>query len=161
MQVHYNLLVGDKPVKNSLVLHTVPASTPLLPLKLDLMPAPPDIPCPAGVTGPSVQPSGFARQPGAALRAERRRLREHPRDGVRPQSGRPAGRRLRPRVTGPSRAVATSSGPAPTCTSWVCSFKMVLNPGTPQAKTILDVPDYNFHYQRAYNLKTPVPVSGR
>ena len=24
MQVHYNLLVGDKPVKNSLVLHTVP-----------------------------------------------------------------------------------------------------------------------------------------
>ena len=31
MQVHYNLLVGDKPVKNSLVLNTVPASTPLLP----------------------------------------------------------------------------------------------------------------------------------
>ena len=29
MQVHYNLLVGDKPVKNSLVLQTVPASTPL------------------------------------------------------------------------------------------------------------------------------------
>ena len=52
MQVHYNLLVGDKPVKNSLVLHTVPTSTPLQPLKLDLMPAPPDIPCPAGVTGP-------------------------------------------------------------------------------------------------------------
>ena len=52
MQVHYNLLVGDKPVKNSLVLHTVPATTPLLPLKLDLLPAPPDIPCPAGVTGP-------------------------------------------------------------------------------------------------------------
>ena len=52
MQVHYNLLVGDKPVKNSLVLHTVPASTPLLPLHLDLMLAPPNIPCPTGVTGP-------------------------------------------------------------------------------------------------------------
>ena len=52
MQVHYNLLVGDKSVRNSLQLHTVPASTPLLPLKLDLMPAPPDIPCPTGVTGP-------------------------------------------------------------------------------------------------------------
>ncbi len=39
------------------------------------------------------------------------------------------------------------------------SLKMVLNPGTPEAKTILDVPDYNFHYQRAYNLKTPVKLS--
>ena len=52
MQVHYNLLVGDKPVKNALVLHTVPASTPLLPLHLNLMLAPPNIPCPTGVTGP-------------------------------------------------------------------------------------------------------------
>jgi hypothetical protein len=39
------------------------------------------------------------------------------------------------------------------------TFTMVLNPGTPEAKTILDVPDYNFHYQRAYNLTTPVAVS--
>jgi len=52
MQVHYNLLIGDKPVKNSLVLHTMPISTPLQPLHLDLMLAPPDIPCPAGETGP-------------------------------------------------------------------------------------------------------------
>ena len=39
------------------------------------------------------------------------------------------------------------------------TFKMVLNPGTPEAKTVLNVPAYNFHYQRAYNLNTPVPVS--
>ncbi len=52
MQIHYNLLVGDKPVKAKLVLHTVPASTDLTPLHLDLLPAPPDVPCPAGVTGP-------------------------------------------------------------------------------------------------------------
>ena len=38
------------------------------------------------------------------------------------------------------------------------TFKMVLNPGTPQAKTILNVGDYNFHYQRAYNI-APVAVS--
>ena len=52
MQVHYNLLRGDKPVRAKLTLYTVPASTALKPLNLDLMPAPPDIPCPAGVTGP-------------------------------------------------------------------------------------------------------------
>jgi len=39
------------------------------------------------------------------------------------------------------------------------SFKMILNPGTPDARTILNVPDYNFHYQKAYNLKTPVEVA--
>jgi hypothetical protein len=38
------------------------------------------------------------------------------------------------------------------------TFKMVLNPGTPQAKTIINVPDYNFHYQKAYNLAKPVAV---
>ncbi len=52
MQVHYNLLVGNKPVKNSLILRTVPASTRLIPLDLNLMLAPPNIPCPKGVTGP-------------------------------------------------------------------------------------------------------------
>ena len=37
-------------------------------------------------------------------------------------------------------------------------FTMVLNPGTPQAKTILNVPNYNFDYQKAYNV-APIPVS--
>ena len=86
MQVHYNLLVGDKPVKNSLMLQTVPASTPLLPLKLDLMPAPPDIPCPAGVTGPLCSRAALAGQPRPALRGRRGRLRERDRVGVRAQS---------------------------------------------------------------------------
>jgi hypothetical protein len=36
---------------------------------------------------------------------------------------------------------------------------MVLNPGTPQAKTVLDVPNYNFDYQKAYNLTDPIPVT--
>jgi hypothetical protein len=38
------------------------------------------------------------------------------------------------------------------------SFTMILNPGTPQAKTLLSVPDYNFDYQKAYNLSVPIPV---
>jgi hypothetical protein len=38
-------------------------------------------------------------------------------------------------------------------------FSMILNPGTPQAKTVLSVPNYNFDYQKAYNLSIPVPVN--
>ena len=46
------MLVGDKPVRSKLTLTTVPASTPLRPLRLDIVAAPPDIPCAPGVTGP-------------------------------------------------------------------------------------------------------------
>ena len=38
------------------------------------------------------------------------------------------------------------------------SLQLVLNPGTPRAKTILNVPNYNFDYQKAYNLSAPVPM---
>ncbi len=158
MQVHYNLLVGDKPVVNSLVLHTVPASAHLLPLHLDLMQAPPNIPCASGVTGPLCNRS-------AALAN--------------------LGQRFGPSVVDEVTGIELICGENPadppvgdsaSCTSSVgksgyidrvqahmhllgVSFTMVLNPGTPEAKTILDVPHYNFDYQRSYNLATPVPVT--
>ena len=158
MQVHYNLLVGDKPVKNSLALYTVPATTPLLPLRLDLMPAPPDIPCAPGVTGPLCNRA-----------AELANL----------------GQRFGQSAVGFVNAIESICGRNPadppvgdtTSCNWPVgvngyivrvgahmhllgvSFKMILNPGTPGAKTILNVPDYNFHYQKAYNLATPVPVT--
>jgi hypothetical protein len=38
------------------------------------------------------------------------------------------------------------------------SLQIVLNPGTPSQQTLLNVPNYNFDYQRSYPLKTPVAV---
>jgi hypothetical protein len=38
------------------------------------------------------------------------------------------------------------------------SMLITLNPGTSAQKTILNVPNYNFHYQKAYDLQTPIPV---
>jgi hypothetical protein len=35
-------------------------------------------------------------------------------------------------------------------------MKIVLDPGTPKAQTLLNVPDYNFDYQRSYTLAHPV-----
>ena len=71
-QVHYNLLVGDKPVTNGLVLHTVPMSTPLLPMQSQYLVAPPNIPCPAGVTGPLCNYQASLTLPEPALRLRRR-----------------------------------------------------------------------------------------
>ena len=158
MQVHYNLLVGDKPVKNSLVLHTVPASTPLLPLKLDLMPAAPDIPCPAGVTGPLCSRTASLANLGQrfgqsaidfvnTLETVCGRNPENPPAGDSTSCSWPIHRSGYIVRVGAHMHLLGAT------------FTMVLNPGTPEAKTILDVPDYNFHYQRAYNLTTPVAVS--
>jgi hypothetical protein len=35
-------------------------------------------------------------------------------------------------------------------------MQVVLNPGTPNAKTLVDDPHYNFDDQRFFNLKTPI-----
>ncbi len=35
----------------------------------------------------------------------------------------------------------------------------VHKPGAPDANTVLDVPNYNFHYQRSYNLAHPIHVT--
>ncbi len=157
MQVHYNLLVGNKPVKNKLVLDTVPATTPLVPLNLDLMPAPPDVPCPAGVTGPLCSRA-------ASLANLGQRFGQSQVDFVNAIEAVCGRNPANPPASDSTSCVWPSqeSGYIVRAGAHMhllgVSFKMVLNPGTPQAKTILDVPAYNFHNQRAYNLKTPVAV---
>jgi Copper type II ascorbate-dependent monooxygenase, C-terminal domain len=158
MQVHYNLLVGDRPVKNALVLHTVPLSTPLLPLHLDLMLAPPNIPCPTGVTGPLCTRAASLTNLGH--RFGQTAVDEV--NGIESLCG--------------ENTAAPPVGNSTSCTSSIgkdgyidrvqahmhllgVSFTMVLNPGTPEAKTVLDVPEYDFHDQRSYNLSAPIRVT--
>jgi len=156
-QVHYNLLVGDKPVTNRLVLHTVPMSTPLLPMQSQYLVAPPNIPCPAGVTGPYCSYQGslnYLDERFGSGGVEMAKLIDQA-CGENPDN--------------------PPAGDTATCTWRVSSngyidriqphmhllgvkFTMVLNPGTAQAKTILNVPNYNFDYQKAYNV-APIPVS--
>ena len=158
MQVHYNLLVGDKPVKNSLALYTVPATTPLLPLRLDLMPAPPDIPCAPGVTGPLCSRAAslanlgqrFGQSAIGFVNAIESICGRNPADP-------PAGDTTS--CNWPVGAAGYIVRVGAHMHLLGVSFKMILNPGTPGAKTILNVPDYNFHYQKAYNLAPPVPVA--
>ena len=158
MQVHYNLLVGDKQVTNKLVVQTVPISTPLLPLKLDLSFAAPDIPCPTGVSGPlcnraaSLADLGREFGPSAItfvniIEAACGRNPSNP----------PAG------DTTSCTFPVSSSGYIVRAQAHMHllgqSFKLVLNPGTPEAQTVLDVPNYNFHYQKAYDLAKPIRVT--
>ena len=156
-QVHYNLLVGKKPVSNSLVLDTVPMSTPLLPLHLDLSLAPPDLPCPAGVTGPLCDRSTELANQGQRFGQDAVEIV----DGIEGVCGHDP-------ATAPASDTATcawdigKSGYIVRAQAHMhllgVSFTMVVNPGTPGARTVLSVPNYNFDYQKAYNLSTPIPV---
>lgn len=157
MQVHYNLLVGDKPVKNSLVLHTVPISTPLKPLTLLVLNAPPDVPCPAGVTGSlcnrAASLANLGQRFGQAAITSVNQLETI------------CGRNPSDPPVGDSTSCTwplTHGGYIVRVQGHMHllghSVRIVLNPGTPEAKTILNVPNYNFDYQRAYNLKAPVAI---
>jgi hypothetical protein len=157
MQIHYNLLLGDKPVRAKLVLHTVPASTPLRPMSLALMPAPPDIPCPTGVNGPLCSRA-------ASLSDLGQRFGQGSVDFVdtleaicgRSATAPPAGSTTS--CTWPVRQPGTIVRVGAHMHLLGQSMQITLNPGTASEKTILDVPNYNFHYQKAYNLQAPIPV---
>jgi Copper type II ascorbate-dependent monooxygenase, C-terminal domain len=158
MQVHYNLLVGNKPVKNALILRTVPASTRLLPLHLNLMLAPPNIPCPTGVTGPlcnrAAELANVGRRFGQTAVEEVNGIEgicgENPSD---PPVGDTASCTLQIGSAGYIVRVYAHMH------LLGVAFKMVLNPGTPKAQTVLNVPNYDFNDQKSYNLSAPIPVT--
>jgi hypothetical protein len=157
VQEHYNMLVGDKPVHSKLILDTVPATTPLRPLRLELAAAPPDIPCPAGATGPLCSRSAELASVGKRFGASQEVLV----DGLEAICGRNP-------VDPPEGDTTTCTWPihgrgnivelAPHMHLLGVGMKFVLNPNTPSQKTLLNVTDYDFHYQRGYDLAKPVPV---
>jgi hypothetical protein len=158
MQIHYNLLLGDKPVQSRMQLLTVPASTPLTPLSLALYAAPPDIPCPSGVHGPLCNRS-------ASLKFTGREFGQSEVSFI----------HILEQICG-RNAADPPSGDSTSCTYSVgrygnivrigahmhllgVSMKVVLNPGTPQAIVLLNDQHYDFNYQRAYNMAKPIPVT--
>ena len=155
-QVHYNLLVGDKPVTNELVLHTVPKSTPLLSMQSQYLIAPPNVPCPAGVTGPlcNYQASlDYLNQRFGSGGVEMAKgidlvCGENPDD---PPTGDTATCTWRIGSNGYIDRIQ------PHMHLLGRTFTMVLDPGTPQARTIMNIPNYNFDYQKAYNV-APIAV---
>jgi hypothetical protein len=157
MQIHYNLLVGDQPVRSRLQLLTVPAARHLRPLSLTLYPAPPDVPCPPGVTGPLCNRAASLADLGRRFGPELPRFV----DTIESVCGR--------------NPADPPAGDTTSCT-WPIGFSgqllrltahmhllgksmtIVLDPGTPRQQTLLNVVNFNFDYQRSYDLAQPVAV---
>ncbi len=155
MQVHYNLLNGRRPDRSSAVLTTVPASAGLKPIQTMLLPAPVELPCAKGESGPLCDRttalfdlvSKYGQDAGLV----------------------PTGLLL---LCG-KNAAAPPAGPVSSCDRRVDtrttvhgvaghmhllgrSIRVELNPGTPRARVLLDIPSWDFHWQALYQLATPV-----
>jgi Copper type II ascorbate-dependent monooxygenase, C-terminal domain len=157
VQEHYNLLVGDKPVRSKLTISTVPATTPLRPLRLELAAAPPDVPCPADTSGPMCSRSAELASVGQRFGADQKALvgaletfcGRNPADP-------PVGDTTS--CVWPIRGKGNIVELAAHMHLLGVSMKFVLDPNTPKQRTLLDVPNYDFHYQRGYVLSKAVPV---
>jgi hypothetical protein len=158
MQVHYNLLNGREPDRSSALLTTVPATDELESLQTMLMPAPVELPCAKDEKGP------LCNRTAALFDL----VRKYGQDaGIAPAGllllcGKNAGRP-------PSGAVGSCdrSLGVPTTIHGVAghmhllgrSIRLELNPGTPRARVLLDLPRWDFHWQAVYQLKRPVQAA--
>jgi hypothetical protein len=145
MQVHYNLLAGPRPDVSSAQLRVAPASKRLAPLQTMLLPAPVEMPCrPAHDDGPLCDRA-------ASLVDVRRRFGSdvgmtadylHLLCGqIRPGNTQTCDRQMNEPAT--LRAVAGHMHLLGR------SIKVQVNPGRPAARTVLDIPTWDFDNQGA------------
>ena len=158
LQVHYNMLqapagASDRP---AIRLRLAPGNARVVPLRTQLLPAPVELPCAAGESGP------LCDRTTAVLDVMRR-------FGP-PAGARVAGLRLLCAPGGRARAGTVQSCDHPVrYTGRVYALAghmhllgtrvtVQLNPGRPGARTLLDVNPYSFHDQRSVSLPRPVAV---
>ncbi|MDX2003993.1 MAG: monooxygenase [Meiothermus sp.] len=164
MQMHYNLASGVKPDLSSAKLYFAENPAGLRPLRPILLYAPTEIPCPEGLNSPECSRDHVLREnllrygPDSNLIAL----------GMLLACGKSAEEY--------SRNVGNASRVRSTCDRRMGSrmdvfgvaghmhlrgraVKLELNPGTPKAQTILDIPAWNFHWQDQYWLEQPIAIN--
>ena len=162
LQTHYNLLMappGKVPTDQSRVLITaIPAKgAHLKVLYTDLVAAPVELACPKGITGPlcnrgkSLIDLAQRTSQSTALEAEALNLE----CGKNPVSPTPSTVSTCDQVIKQNELVVKAT---PHMHLLGRSLQMILNPGTPRQKILLDRPNYNFDDQSPTILKQPIQI---
>jgi hypothetical protein len=163
LQVHYNLLAATdgkiETDQSTIRMEAVPAKgSNIKQLQLELFAAPVELACPPGVTGPLCD----RRQSMLDLASRTDPLSAQQANALNYICGQNPNRPM-PSLTSRCDRVMNkyfsivAAGPHMHLLGR--SLKMTLNPGRADAKTILDVPYYNFDDQSATYLKTPIAVN--
>lgn len=162
LQVHYNLLAATdgkiETDQSRIVMKAVPAkSATVKQLHVELFPAPVELACPKGVTGPLcdrkqalIDLAGRTNNASALEAAGIAAL-----CGQNPFKPVASTTSTCDKVMNKSFTVIAA---APHMHLLGRSMKLILNPGTANEKILLDVPNYNFDDQSAKVLKTPIKV---
>lgn len=161
MQVHYNLLASKgKPAgtdQSGIRLRLMDGTAKLRPLQTTLLPAAVELPCPAGESGPlcdrELAVLDVMHRFGNAAGATVAGLNLLCNAGRKPLAGQV---QHCDRRVGEAGVVYALGGHMHLLGH---SIKVELNPGTPRAKTLLDVRVYNFHDQSTRTLPSPVAIS--
>jgi mono/diheme cytochrome c family protein len=156
MQVHYNLLAGSEPDRTAVSL-AVSEDGALEPAATMLVPGPIELGCAAGEDGP------LCDRDAALEDLARKRGRE--------ALFLPAGLQVlcggNPFAPEPSAVSTCERGfDTETTIHGVAghmhllgrSIRVELNPGTEEARVLLEIPRWDFHWQNAYRLEEPVTV---
>jgi hypothetical protein len=160
MQVHYNLLAtGGKPGgadQSGIRLRLTDGTTSMKPLETELVAAPVELPCTPAESGPLCDRAAavadvthrFGVQAGAIVAG----LNQRCNPGAPPAAG------VTQRCEQQVPHAATVYAAAGHMHLLGRSIKIELNPDTPGARTLLDVPNYNFDDQAIRPLPAPVAV---
>jgi Copper type II ascorbate-dependent monooxygenase, C-terminal domain len=164
MQVHYNLIEVAGPDRSRAQLRLRPATTKLTALETQLIAAPVELPCPAGVNGPQCSRDQALQDeatkygaeaayiPIALLRLCSKTLADYPQD------------------VGDGASIATSCQRSFSTRETIYGvaghmhlrgrdIRVVLDPGTAKERTLLHIPAWDFHWQDVYYLQNPVTVT--
>ena len=158
MQVHYNLLNGRAPDRSRALLTVAPSSAGIEPLQTMLLPGPVELACARGERG--------------KLCSRNEALFELTRKYGAGAAFVPAGLLILCRGS----AASPKATPVSTCDRRLSSpttiriaaghmhllgaaIRIELNPGTPRARVLLDIPRWDFHWQNAYALARPVQAA--
>jgi hypothetical protein len=162
LQVHYNLLAAQggklETDQSKIVMETIPAKgAKVKQLHLELFPAPVELACPVGVTGPLCD----RRQSLIDLSARTSTTSAFEAAGINALCGQDP---FKPTASLKSRCdkIMNSNfnviAAAPHMHLLGRSLKLTLNPGSATEKILLDVTNYNFDDQSSTVLKQPVAV---
>ncbi len=162
VQMHYNLGITREPDRSQIVLQLDSAENALQELVEIPLAAPVEIPCPAGVDGPQCERDsaikrirelfgrGQSRFPNWLLRECEQTLADYAGN-----TGEGAVGFCDFPITWP----LTLFGVSGHMHELGRSFRLELNPGQAEAKLLLDIPRWDFHWQDSYEFVAPLEVS--
>jgi hypothetical protein len=161
VQVHYNLLsTNGKPGptdRSELRLRLLPGTEDATPLFGNLLPAPIELPCTPKESGPLCERDAaiadLAKRTGADAREEVDELNQYCNQGKPPVPGNT--QHCDHQIPQPALLYAVM----PHMHLLGRSISVELNPGTPNARTLLNQPGYNFDNQAAEVLPQPVQLN--